>query len=283
VIGEYNDLKRKIIKELEKKPDNRLTRAKLWEILGVDNPRAEAYWEAEQALVDDGRVERRRGRTGGIYLLPEIEEAEVPQQGDEGIAIDDGPVGHPAAEREENHYEALLAEILEHWTEQPGFKAVFGAVTGRQGRRSTGGRWSRPDLILCTVSEWLFSSRPEGDVRTIEVKRFDALDVLSVYEAVSHKSRSHYAYLLVVGFPEQLSQDQEKDWDNILSVAATNGIGIIVAKNSQDWATWEFPVDPTRSNADHVEINQLVLDQVPKEVRDKFTEAIRNINISVSF
>jgi hypothetical protein len=72
-------------------------------------------------------------------------------------------------------------------------------------------------------------SRPEGEVRTIEVKRFEALDVLAVYEAVSHKSRAHYSYLLIVNYPRALSDDQKANMEGVLAVAGRHGIGVITA------------------------------------------------------
>ncbi len=113
-----------------------------------------------------------------------------------------------------------------------------------------------PDIVLCTVSDWLFSSRPEGDVRTIEVKRFEATDVLAVYEALSHKARSHYAYLLIVGFPAQLTEDQQADFDNLLGVAGKNGVGVITAPDSGDWRTWEFQLYRPAVMRIHQAINQ---------------------------
>jgi hypothetical protein len=175
----------------------------------------------------------------------------------------------------------VLATILAHWTEQPGFTHVFGSITAAQGRRVTGGRWSRPDLVLCTVSDWIFSSRPEGEVRTVEVKRYGSLDVLAVYEAVSHKSRAHYSYILVVNFPDQLNPDQEADFDAVLSAAGKHGIGVITAKDSKDWSTWKFELDPGRSDTDHQAVNQLLLDQVSPQVREKFRDAIRSITIQL--
>ena len=174
-------MREEIVAALRDAHDNRLTRADLWNTLpGLNGRPNDAYYDAEQALVDEGRIERRRGRRGGIYLLPPAPDgAELAPN----VPLVDNEI---QAEREIGHYQPALNQILQNWTEQPGFTHVFGSVTGMQGRRATGGRWSRPDIVLCTISDWLFSSRPEGDVRTIEVKRFEATDVVAVYEAVSH-------------------------------------------------------------------------------------------------
>ena len=265
-----------IVKALQN-AGGRLPRHQLWTLL--PNKRyqpTDEYWEAEQALVDARRVERRRGRNGGIYLLPPS-----PTTVEGGAKVAQA-IAEDEFTREAAHYEPALKTLLSHWTEQPGFTHAFGAITAGQGRRQTGGRWSRPDLVLCTVSDWIFSSRPEGEVRTFEVKRFEALDVLAVYEAVSHKSRAHYSYVLVVNFPEELNQDQESDFDNLLSVAGKQGIGVITARDSADWNTWAIELDPGRSDADHQAVNQLLLDQVPPEIRDPFRAAIRSVKIEIN-
>ena len=254
---------------LLKQHANHLTRVELWNKLSLpDGDPTDEYWETEQKLVDEKRIERRRGRNGGIYLA---DESALKPPSDANTA------GEIVAEeiREAAHYEPVLKAILSNWAKQPGLKSVFGAITAAQGRRRTGGRWSRPDIIICTVSEWLFSSRPDGDVRTFEIKRFESLDALAVYEALSHKARAHYSYLFVADFPHDLDESQKADFDNVLAVAARHGVGVITATNSSDWSTWEFELDARKSDADSQAINQTLLDQLPPGVRGAFCQALR--------
>lgn len=260
--------------------DGHLTRAQLWQQLNLPNGEpTDEYWAAEQGLVDTQRIQRRRGRNGGIYYLP-------PAVADAAPRVEAGPQEGGAAVQdrglEQQYYTPVLREILAHWTEQPGFTHVFAHITAGQGRRQTGGRWSRPDIVICTVSDWHFSSRPEGDIRTIEVKRFEALDVLAVYEAVSHKSRAHYSYLLIVNYPREPNDDQKADMEGVLAVAGKHGIGVITAVDADNWATWEFELDASKSDADNQAIHQMLLDQVPPEVRDPFRNALRQINVQVT-
>jgi hypothetical protein len=229
------------------------------------------YGDAEQALVDDGQIERRRGRYGGIYILDEqkVDGRSLTKQITEDRKLESAA------------YEPALEILLNRWKEDAGFTSTFGAITAGQGRRKTGGRWTQPDIVICTVSDWIFSSRPEGEVRSIEVKRFEALDVLAVYEALSHKNQAHYAYLLIVGFPDELDEYQQELYDRVYAVANQHGIGIMTSSEVSDWDSWSFELDAMRSNADHSAINQLVMDQLPKEVRDDFRKAIRSIVVQV--
>ena len=234
------------------------------------------YYEAEQELVDEGHIERCRGCKGGIKLV---------QRGDSQSQIDPESSDSTAEESssgERGHYEPVLEQIKKHWMEERSVKNVYGAVTAYQGRRDTGGRWSRPDIILCTVSEWIFSPRPEGEVRTIEVKLFDGLDIIGVYEALAHKSCSHYSYLMIVDFPKEgLNSDQKQDFDKIMAAADRHGIGIITVPDSNDWSTWEFLLEPTRSDAAPQQINDFLYNQFPQSERSKFKSEIHTIDAGV--
>jgi hypothetical protein len=259
-----------------KRASGHLTRHQLWEVnFNQKKQKVEDYWteygDAEQALVDAGRIERRRGRRGGIYLIDQAcsDQQSLPKQIAEDVRL------------EKAAYKPALETILRHWKDEPGFTHVFGEITAGQGRRKTGGRWTRPDIVICTVSDWVFSSRPEGDVRTIEVKRFEALDVLAVYEALSHKNQAHYAYLLIVNFPKDLNEYQQELYDRVYALANQHGIGIITAEDTSDWDTWGFELDAMRSNADHQSIHNLVMDQLSREVRADFRDAIRKIVVQV--
>ncbi|MCY4332865.1 MAG: hypothetical protein OXC96_10310 [Cyanobacteria bacterium MAG CAR1_bin_15] len=273
---ELNVLKDRILEALRSAPEGRLTKADLRREFqsALLN---DLYQEAEQALVDDKVIERCRGRSGGVCLLPE---ANSQSQGPESSASAAEESSQPERQgkQERDYYVPVLQQIEMYWTRtQLGCKAVFGAVTAHQGRRSTGGRWTRPDITFCTVSEWIFSSRPEGEVRTIEVKRFEDLNVLGVHEALSHKSSSHYAYLIIVNFPEKLPSDKEQDFDRTMAAAAKYGIGLIKVPSDKcdDSYAWDFLLEPTRSDADHQEIHNFLLNQFPKDKRDQFEKAVR--------
>ena len=267
-------LKQHILQLLNQEPEGKLTRTKLCNKLGPDLSN-DLYRKAEQALVGDKKIEILRGRKGGICLLSEADSQK--QVGPESSTSDaEEPSGQEKRRTNEVQcYEPVLKQIEKHWTTQPGCGAVFGAVTAHQGARVTGGRWTRPDIILCTVSEWLFSSCPEGEVRTIEIKRFESLDILGVYEALSHKSCSHYSYLMIVDFPEELSSERESDFDRIMATAASHGIGVIKVPDHNDFDTWEFLLKPTRSDSDHQEIHNFLLNQFPPDKRKEFQEKVR--------
>ena len=239
------------------------------------------YYKAEQDLVDKNCIVRRPGYKGGRYLVQQDDsQSQVDPESSDSTAEESSPEG----ENESYHYKLVIEQIQQHWADEQDVKHVYVARTAHPGPVPTGGRWSRPDITLCTVSEWIFSSRPEGEVTTIEVKVFnDQLDIVGVHEALAHKSRSHYSYLMIVNFrTKKLDFEQEKDFDKIREnydrirvAAARHGIGIITVPDSNDWSTWEFPLEPIRSDADRQEINDFLLNQFPEGARNSFANKIR--------
>lgn len=264
-------MEQQIIDALTRAPEQRLSRSALFILLNLNTPEvAQQYRVTEQNLVDQGRIERRRGRTGGIYLVDQLTL--------QGEQLEEVAAQQVVQERrgERAHYDNICRTIGGAWSQEFGFKKVICAVTAHQGRKDTGGRWTRPDMIVCTVSDWLFWPSPQGEVRTVEVKLFKALDVTAVYEAVAHRSQSHFSYLLIVEFPESLNDDQRRDLDRILAEAGRHGIGLITATNSNDATTWVYELDAKRSDTDALAIHELLEDQMPSDLRDEFARAVRN-------
>ena len=263
--------KKSILKALQES-NRRLTKPELVKKFFLD-PGKDLYYKAEQELFDEGHIERCLDRKGGIKLV---------QRGDSQSQIDPESNDSTAEEslrKEKDHYALVVRQIKEHWTEERSVKHVYVAKTADQGARKTGGRWSRPDITLCTVSKWIFSPRPEGEVRTIEVKLFDKLDIIGVYEALAHKSCSHYSYLMIVDFPKEgLNPDQRQDFDKIMGAADRHGIGIITVPDSNNLSTWEFLLEPTRSDAAPQQINDFLYNQFPESERSKFENEIHTID-----
>jgi hypothetical protein len=269
-------MKDKIVQLLENSSDKRLTRLKLWAELGLplENGTPE-YYALEQKLVDERIIERRQGRKGGIYLIQQELSAEDIEAG--GLQNSNEIVSAVETDyrKERSHYGPALNKIVENWHDAYKFGKVIGAITASQGSKKTGGKWTRPDLVICTVSEWIFSAAPEGDVRTIEIKTFESLDVSAVYEALAHKSSSHYAYLLIVNFPREPNSDERANFEAVLAAAGRHGIGVITSIATNDFSTWETELDPTRSDADNQTVNQFLLDQFPADKREEFSRHIK--------
>lgn len=92
-------------------------------------------WQLRDSLIDDGLIVQGRGRGGSVHgVLAKTEEEPPP--------LMQPPV--PIAER--NLYPSFQAAITSGYFKDNRIKRFVSEITASQGRRSTGGRWTRADL-----------------------------------------------------------------------------------------------------------------------------------------
>jgi hypothetical protein len=82
-------------------------------------------------------------------------------------------------------------------------------ITARQGKKATGGKWSRPDITAVSIRTFTHLPNKYLDVWTFEVKSVDWLDVTAIFEAAAHGSRAtrSYALLQIPEKPDQATQE----------------------------------------------------------------------------
>lgn len=145
------------------------------------------------------------------------------------------------------------------------------AITAAQGRRATGGVWTRPDITAATVRSFDFLPVPYLDVTTFEVKPALKVDVQAVFEALAHRRAATRSYLLV----HATAGDFENEHlFKISNVAANHGIGFILAEDPGDSETWEERVTPERVTPDPVRLDDFLATQLPENDRAEIRAAL---------
>lgn len=264
--AEVQQMKNAIVLYLNGQADNRTTRSQLQLHLDLDRLGQAHYAAAEQSLLDDGVIDIRRGREGGIFLSNGVSPTLSDKQVAETVADE--------RQRERDHYEKALKVLRTDWALDERFLQVFGCVTAGQGRRRTGGRWTRPDLTTLCISKRIFDAGKQADVRTFEVKLFEALDVAAVFEALSHRARAHYSYLLIVDAPRRSEEADEARLEAVVAEAARHGVGVFTASATCDYKRWERLLDARLSDADPTAIEDFVTNQVPEAVKNAFVDSL---------
>lgn len=200
----------------------------LMRALGWDDER---YWEIRDHLVDSGVLVLGRGRGGSVRIVADDDEEEL--EGNASLIV---PM-------EAELYEPMARVIEHHWAKDQRFERVIVQSTARQGRRDTGGKWTRPDITVAALTTQLYVPGKHFEVVTFEIKAWNGLDVTAVYEALAHARAATRAYVLA-HVPDNVLEGKKEDGrtEGVLArideEAKRHGIGFITASQPGDYSTW---------------------------------------------
>ncbi|MDW8244827.1 MAG: hypothetical protein RMJ88_16585 [Thermogemmata sp.] len=217
----------------------------LREILGWDEQK---YWSVRDSLVDREILRLGRGKGGSVArVLPAypITDTAVPETTCETGESSKAEEPSKAILREDSLYNPLAEVLRDKWSKELRLDQVIVQVTARQGRRETGGTWTRPDIVVVNVANYLNLPGKYVDVITFEVKTAKELDVTAVYEALSHLRAATRAYLIVSMSPEE-KEKMRTLLDIVTDEASRYGIGFIITpEDVTNYDEWDFLLDAT--------------------------------------
>jgi hypothetical protein len=219
-----------------------------------------AYWPIRDRLVDQGRLELGKGKGGSVRIVRPHPPAVAPEApslaADQPVILDQVSQAPIPRIREDGLYDPIAGVLRTDWAKDKRYRELILEVTARQGKRETGGKWTRPDIAVATMTTLLYLPGKLFDVTTFEVKASDALDVTAVYEALSHRRAATRAYVWL-HVPKSDSASEEV-LSAINSEAKRHGIGVIVGSNPHDYDTWEEVVEAVRGEPDPQRLNDFI-------------------------
>lgn len=256
-----NSLKDRILESL---PDDGSFRPnpELLSALGVDK---QDFWDARELLVEEGKAARGRGRGGSTArVLNALLDAELP--GESGTDVS------APRQSEEALYRPLKEVLLGDWQSDKGFDYLAVEDIARAGSRSTGGKWTRPDLVAVEVQVFTYLPVKTLSVHTFEVKPSDMIDVAAVYEALAHRRAATHSYVLL-----HVPDDKQPPaaLEAVIAEARRHGIGVIVFANPSDYNTWDEKVVADRAEPEPSALDDFVRVQLPEPARNKIEKAVR--------
>lgn len=247
------------------KDGSRMSNPEIRSKLGIhddDDEATEAYWSARNSLIDRGLAARDRGQGGSTMRVL------GGQIGPNSAEVD---VGDMQPIREDELYDPLLEVLRNDWQADKGYEYLAVENVSKAGRRPTGGKWTRPDLVAVQVEFFDFLPQKILTVHSFEVKAADAIDVTVVYEALGHRRSATHAYALL-HVPDG---NGEPELEVVFSEARRHGVGIIVFEEASDYATWEERVIAERVEPEPSSINDFIKIQLSEETRNKVSRNVR--------
>jgi hypothetical protein len=134
---------------------------------------------------------------------------------------------------------------------------IYFEITAKQGRKSTGGTWTRPDISAVSVRTFQHLPNKYLDIWTFEVKPVDGLDVTAVFEAAAHGSRATRSYALLQ-VPNKLSADAEEVLRRCDREAERLRVGLITFTDPLTFDTWETRVEAPRCDTDPESLEEFI-------------------------
>lgn len=231
----------------------------------------ERYWKVRDQLVDEGLIVKSRGHGGRIARgnSPNSTRPSSPQQKTQIVQEEIKEEVQKTSDdirREHELYEPF-AEAIKKRARDEGAENTIVEITARQGSKSTGGEWSRPDICQVNLRKLRYLGQKIVEVITYELKTSDC-SVSAVYEALSHSRRAHRSYLAIYA-PQNLGVAEDRMTRIELECART-GVGLLVFSDPKDLSSFDTIVEPKANWVDLSEVDEFISTQIndKEKIRD---------------
>ena len=220
--------------------------------LGWDD---EKYWNIRDELISDGMISVGRGKGGSVYRLavPVIEKEVTDKY-----------------KREDSLYEPFLKVISTFFIKDKKIKNYICQKTANQGKKKTGGKWTRPDISIVSVDTYSFLPGKFLDIISFELKMWADFNVAGVFETAAHSkyaTKSYYvAYLPGEWDPENMEHVRIK------SECERFGVGLMYFTDPEKYETYEILVEPERRMPDPADMDQFINIQIDDANKRKLSE-----------
>lgn len=228
------------------------------------------YWAIRDRLVDAGRLELGRGRGGSVRLVQQATGNAGAAAVVSNMGAQDVPVLESAL------YEPVRGVLDKEWAREMRFRSHIVEVTAKQGRRDTGGTWTRPDIVVAALRVFPHVPGKYFDLITFEIKQLDGIDVTGVYEALAHRRAATQAYTwLHVPDGHEQDSDLTRLIDRVGDEAKRHGVGLIIGSNPEDFSSWDIKSRAMRFEPDPEFLNEFIAQQLSDLARDELAKWFR--------
>jgi len=208
----------------------------------------DTFWSVRNRLVDAGQLVLGKGKGGSVRIV-ESQPTLAERAREETAASQPEKQAAEELTTEDQLYEPIANVLRDRWVKDNRFRESLVEITAKQGKRQTGGKWSRPDITVVGMTTYVYVPGRHFDVATFEIKAADWIDVTAVYEALAHRRAATRAYV-ILNVPEsqqQLSQ-VESLLDQVCDEAKRHGIGVIVVADASNYESWDERVEAVRGD-----------------------------------
>lgn len=222
------------------------------------------YFRIRQPLIAENVISTGSGKGGSVFLL-RLPSEPLPELQLQGTAVTfSGEIGL---------YATLSRTIGAFWPEDHGFRDYIIQITGLQGKKATGGRWTRPDVTMISVWNYDYVPGIVLEVTTFEIKDTNNFDVTGVFEAAAHSVFAHRSYL-AIKVTDIASSSSELE--RIRQECRRFGIGLILFVDPTSRDTFDVEFESRNHMPAPSAVNEFISLQIAEENKKKIREWIRS-------
>ena len=227
----------------------------------LDKP---TYLVARKKLIEKGAISRGRGMAGTVYRVAAAGAAKKKTKARRVL--------------EKKLYGQVQEVLRESWTAENGIADFVIQTTAHQGSRRTGGKWTRPDIVVVAVQRFRYVPGTVLTLATFEVKGEGRWGIESVYETAAHSAFAHKSYLAIHAPKLELTR-KSREFDRLVDHAERFNIGVMVFEDPANWDTYEVVLEAARNQPDPSDVDDFVETQLDKASRAKL---VKKLEVSIN-
>lgn len=148
--------------------------------------------------------------------------------------------------REIDYYPKIKRALEAHWVRTHEFDRSLVEITACMGGRPTGGKWSRPDLLVITEKRFKFLPDVCFDVWSFEVKAPGRWSIDAVSETFSHGRFFHFPILILLSDTTNLDSGSKETLAQCKEEAERMQVGLYLMHTDFDPKKWMLLAEPYR-------------------------------------
>lgn len=252
----------RVLEALDAAPEKSLPNRPL---MDAANVRESSLMQIRRDLLDAGLVRTRPGRGRPLVLL---EHAIV----DSGLRF---------METREKELYLPIVEGTPRWSRMERYWRCEAFDVSSQGRRVTGGRWTRTDLLIAGVKHYQnvkYVPTTHVSLHAVEVKTWAGLDITAVFEVLAHGSDTTHQWV----FCEVPPGDAESKLARVRQEAKRYGVGLVTFQMGQarEGQTWTTEVEAIRRDTSPRAVEQYVSSRTSEKLKSFLADAVSEARYS---
>lgn len=218
------------------------------------------YWSVRNELVTDGVISIGKGKGGSVFRISVTKKEKKRKKEEEYY------------KKEKNLYEPFRDVISDKYIKDKDIKNHIVQITANQGAKDTGGKWTRPDVVIVAINTYSYLPGKIMDIISFELKTYIDFGVAGVFETAAHSKYATKSYLCAY-LPDGWDSEAP-EYERVKAECERFGIGLMYFNDPNNYSTYDILVEPKRRSPDPFDMDQFISIQISDRNKKKISELL---------